>query len=225
MTTLTKPAATSWTDWHIGPRVVGGTYLDGYWGREYEVLGIERETGDWMEWSITVRWADGHVGVHGTAWDYSRDRVGGVMTYGAFKSDATFKRQLVDEMKHHVADERAMHGSHWNGGSAAGPSCTVVDHTPHDTLIADGFDWREELPRITGIPADLHDVSDWLYQQLPAERKNDWALRVLEAVPLGLARWDRDDFFEHFRGTSLAGAELVSAMADRFLVHIARVVA
>jgi hypothetical protein len=56
------------------PRVVGGTYRCGYWGQDYIVLAIT-DYADWRGRSWRVRWADGHVTEHSTAWDARRDRV------------------------------------------------------------------------------------------------------------------------------------------------------
>jgi len=57
----------------VGPRVVGGRYLCGYWGSEYTVTAIEYKD-DWRGTSITCLWADGHSTTHGTPWDED-DRV------------------------------------------------------------------------------------------------------------------------------------------------------
>jgi hypothetical protein len=59
----------------IGPRVVGGRYFDGYWRQEYEVTDIQPERPDWMGWSITIRWDDGFIAEHCTAWDERSDKV------------------------------------------------------------------------------------------------------------------------------------------------------
>ena len=56
----------------VGPRVVGGRYLSGYWGTEYTVLAIDVDTSGWMR-SITVC-DDQSTRTHSTAWD-KRDRV------------------------------------------------------------------------------------------------------------------------------------------------------
>ena len=53
------------------PRRVGGVYRCAYWQQTYEVLATERRDG--VAW-FRVRWADGGVTVHCTAWD-RRDRV------------------------------------------------------------------------------------------------------------------------------------------------------
>jgi hypothetical protein len=58
----------------IGPRVVGGRYRDGYWQDEYTVLAIATDVPVWG-WSMAVKWSDGHVTQHCTAWDTRRDRV------------------------------------------------------------------------------------------------------------------------------------------------------
>lgn len=54
------------------PRVPGGTYYCGYWGEEYTVL--SRDDSRTFD-AFKVRWADGHVTEHGTAWEPWRDRV------------------------------------------------------------------------------------------------------------------------------------------------------
>jgi hypothetical protein len=56
----------------VGPQVVGGRYRCGYWGQTYTVEDISLHNG----WPVLrVRWEDGWVTVHGTAWNYQRDRV------------------------------------------------------------------------------------------------------------------------------------------------------
>ena len=57
----------------VCPRVVGGRYLCGYWGREYTVTAIEYKD-DWRGTSITCLWEDGHTTSHSTPWDKA-DRV------------------------------------------------------------------------------------------------------------------------------------------------------
>ncbi len=58
----------------VGPRVVGGTYRDGYWGQRYTVEKIQREP-----FAITVRWEEGpnagKTASHATPWEAKRDRV------------------------------------------------------------------------------------------------------------------------------------------------------
>jgi len=49
---------------------VGGRYLSGYWQKDYTVLAREIG-GDW----IRIRWADGEIAEHLTAWDARHDRV------------------------------------------------------------------------------------------------------------------------------------------------------
>jgi hypothetical protein len=56
----------------VGPRVVGGTYFNAYWGSEYTVLAIDVDTSGWMR-SITVQDSEG-IRSHSTAWD-RRDRI------------------------------------------------------------------------------------------------------------------------------------------------------
>lgn len=74
MTTTTK--VPTWIRKAIGPQRVGGRYLNHYWNQEYEVLGIFLAAGDTAPhpWCIRVRWADGRIGEHWTAWD-PRDTV------------------------------------------------------------------------------------------------------------------------------------------------------
>ena len=47
----------------VGPRVVGGRYVCGYWGREYTVLDIAPDG------TMRVQWDDGVITCHTTAWD------------------------------------------------------------------------------------------------------------------------------------------------------------
>lgn len=56
----------------IGPRKVGGRYLNGYWRQSYTVIAIF----DWygQPWMI-VKWEDGNQTSHCTAWDERRDRI------------------------------------------------------------------------------------------------------------------------------------------------------
>lgn len=56
------------------PRVEGGRYLCGYWRQEYTVEKIEQTGPGVYGRRYTVRWADGHVTTHSTAWE-KRDRV------------------------------------------------------------------------------------------------------------------------------------------------------
>lgn len=56
-----------WIDQQIGPQRVGGRYRSAYWGEEYEVLEINRNTD--VGWQMTVRWDDGRVTMHCTAWE------------------------------------------------------------------------------------------------------------------------------------------------------------
>jgi hypothetical protein len=57
---------------HHGPRRVGGIYLSGYWGEQYEVL-------DLAGYSVRIRWvtgpSKGQERCHSTGWCYSTDRV------------------------------------------------------------------------------------------------------------------------------------------------------
>ena len=53
---------------YFGPCRVGGTYYCGYWRLTYIVLAVNPD-------SITVRWADGRLSTHRTAWDWHRDTV------------------------------------------------------------------------------------------------------------------------------------------------------
>lgn len=58
---------------HLGPRQVGGRYHNWYWNQEYtvELIRFDELGTPWL----TVRWADGHVTTHCTAWDAKRDRI------------------------------------------------------------------------------------------------------------------------------------------------------
>ena len=58
----------------IGPRRVGGRYYCGYWRQEYEVLAIHHGAPVWG-WLISVRWDDGRITHHATAWDPRYDSV------------------------------------------------------------------------------------------------------------------------------------------------------
>lgn len=49
-----------------GPREVGKEYFCGYWRKHYTVLAFGEHT-------ITVRWQNGKVATHMTAWDQGRD--------------------------------------------------------------------------------------------------------------------------------------------------------
>lgn len=75
--TSTRTRTTS-TDSH-GPQVAGGRYRNGYWGEEYDVLAVhlgrEGNPIPWSNWSVTVRWENGRITTHCTAWDARRDRV------------------------------------------------------------------------------------------------------------------------------------------------------
>lgn len=71
-------ATTSYNKQTIGPRVVGGRYLCGYWGQEYTVTEICEGADSrisWTDLSITCKWADGRVTTHCTSWDAKWDRV------------------------------------------------------------------------------------------------------------------------------------------------------
>ncbi|GAB3673669.1 hypothetical protein [Saccharopolyspora sp. NPDC049426] len=62
----------------IGPRHVGGRYRSGYSRRAYTVEDISISAPDDVvgpRWSITVRWDNGHVATHYTAWNPDRDEV------------------------------------------------------------------------------------------------------------------------------------------------------
>jgi hypothetical protein len=58
----------------VGPRVIGGRYLCGYWQQEYVVLAFGAGMSG-SDWSVTVRWEDGRTTSHCTPWDSRRDRV------------------------------------------------------------------------------------------------------------------------------------------------------
>jgi hypothetical protein len=47
------------------PRMVGGRYFNGYWGREYTVEAMGMVNGFL---TFRVRWEDGHETTHATAW-------------------------------------------------------------------------------------------------------------------------------------------------------------
>jgi hypothetical protein len=51
-----------------GPRKVGCEYWCGYWRKHYTVLAFGENT-------ITIRWEDGQVTTHRTAWDQGRDLI------------------------------------------------------------------------------------------------------------------------------------------------------
>ncbi|MFR0367558.1 RapZ C-terminal domain-containing protein [Streptomyces sp. MCC20] len=74
-TTATDSEDAEWIARQIGPQQVGGRYYNGYWGQEYEVLGIDDQPDSWGAWEIAVRWADGREDTHCTAWDDECDRV------------------------------------------------------------------------------------------------------------------------------------------------------
>lgn len=59
----------------IGPRQVGGRYHCGYWGQDYKVLAIEIDPKFIGGWEISVKWDDGRITHHSTAWNARRDRV------------------------------------------------------------------------------------------------------------------------------------------------------
>ena len=50
----------------MDPRKVGGTYRSGYWHKTYTVEAIEERNG--TKW-FTVKWEDGSVSTHCTAWN------------------------------------------------------------------------------------------------------------------------------------------------------------
>ena len=54
----------------IGPRVVGGRYLSGYWRKSYTVVEIID-----ISMEMTCVWEDGETTVHGTCWDETCDKV------------------------------------------------------------------------------------------------------------------------------------------------------
>jgi hypothetical protein len=59
----------------VGPRVVGGRYMCGYWRKSYIVLDF-KVNDDNYDWYITVCWDDDYrVGTHSTCWDPKSDRV------------------------------------------------------------------------------------------------------------------------------------------------------
>lgn len=59
---------------YYGPQVPGGRYLCGYWNKTYTVISIDMIEGYSLPW-ITVRWEDGRIGRHCTAWEPKRDKV------------------------------------------------------------------------------------------------------------------------------------------------------
>ena len=72
MTPQTR-AALKCADAMLGPQVPGGRYYNAYWSRAYEVLAIWTPLDDPWPW-LAVRWADGEVTSHCTAWEARRDR-------------------------------------------------------------------------------------------------------------------------------------------------------
>jgi hypothetical protein len=58
----------------VGPQQIGGRYRSGYWGKEYTVESIARDARGAPK-SMTIRWEDGDVTTHQTAWDRKRDKV------------------------------------------------------------------------------------------------------------------------------------------------------
>jgi hypothetical protein len=62
----------------IGPREVGTRYRSSFFD-DVTVLAVDRDTGDWMLWSVTEatdeELARGASRTHCTAWDYDRDHV------------------------------------------------------------------------------------------------------------------------------------------------------
>ena len=52
----------------LGPQVPGGRYFCSYWRKEYTVLFIDWTTNR-DSWLMTVKWEDGRISRHCTAWD------------------------------------------------------------------------------------------------------------------------------------------------------------
>lgn len=51
----------------------GKFYFNGYWQDTYEVLDYTEDTGNWMRWSATCKWSDGHITTHCTDLDIRSD--------------------------------------------------------------------------------------------------------------------------------------------------------
>jgi len=51
----------------------GKTYYNGYWQQTYTVTEYTENTGNWMSWSATCEWQDGHITTHCTSLDPMRD--------------------------------------------------------------------------------------------------------------------------------------------------------
>jgi hypothetical protein len=67
----------AWHERAYGPQLPGGTYRNGYWGKEYTVEAMWSDlAGPWRHApSQRDRDADGSVREHCTPWDARRDRV------------------------------------------------------------------------------------------------------------------------------------------------------
>jgi hypothetical protein len=145
-----------------------------------------------------------------------------------YRADPELKAGLVREALEHQDQDRLIHGTYvrLNGtwrGCAVG--CTVAGRLTQDQIIdltdEDAeTDWHALWADTTGLPEWLAHVEDNIFESLPIEDAQQWPVRLLSAIPVGVdltaAReaWLRDLVFDTEHGAlALAATALESAGA------------
>ena len=97
----------------------------------------------------------------------------------AYHNDPAVKAKHVGHMRAHQEADELIHNQYWEDGKGCAISCTVHsgDHAAYETEL--------------GFPEWLAHLEDMFFERMTKTDSQRFPLRLLEAIPVGFADWDR----------------------------------
>ena len=97
----------------------------------------------------------------------------------AFTDTEVSKEQLLASLEAHAAADRFQRGAYWEDGKGCAVGCTLHDFRP-------GKESNHNLyPELFGIPRDLAELEDAIFEGLPNGSAAEWPLRFTRAIKPG----------------------------------------
>lgn len=109
----------------------------------------------------------------------------------SFHGSHQLKRDAIYTMRHHREMEAIAQGEFWQDGKGCAVGCIVApvaasQHGISKEAIGETLDWHEEYERILGIPYNVAEMVDDVFEKLPSSECLDWPEEFLKAVPVGI---------------------------------------
>lgn len=118
----------------------------------------------------------------------------------AWHGDPALKAEVLGRLRAHRADDEIVQGTYQrlspdtaSGYRGCAIGCTLprqaLDHDIHGEITGilepDADGWHGEVERLYGIPEWIGMRIDWAFEDLPAEDCAEFAVAVIDAIPVG----------------------------------------